>query len=125
MGYHIKRIPDEPIIVETWDAHYDPETDAPQAAQDIIRVMETIKTPVVVIVDMRAARLTFDDILHMAQSASNEAAPARHPMQRRRIIVTDNEVISKSAEGLDSEIFGHIAVDIATTMDEALAMARQ
>lgn len=125
MGYSIKMLPGEPIIVETWDADYNPQTDGRNAAQEIITLMDAMGEPVTVIVDMRAASLTFDDILLMAKSASSESAPSRHPNQRRRIIVTDNSVISTAAKGLDSEVFGHIAIDIATSMDEALTMARR
>lgn len=125
MGYKIEVIPGEPIIVETWDRYYDPATDGPRAAREIIQVMETLNKPVVAIVDMRAAALSFDDILLLAQSASSKTAPARHPLQRRRIIVTTSEVVSMAAEGLDNAIFGHIVVDIATSMEEALEKARQ
>lgn len=125
MGYKIEVLPGEPIVIETWDANYDPPTDAPKAAQEIIQVMEHLNKSVVVIVDMRAASLTFNDILLMAQTASGKSAPARHPLQHRRIIVTNDSIVSIAAQGLDSEVFGRITVDIATSMDQALEMARQ
>jgi hypothetical protein len=125
MGYKITKLPGEPILVETWDANFDVAKDGRRASQEIIEKMEELNQMVVVIVDMRAAKLSFDDILMMAQSASGKDAPARHPLQRRRIIVTDSSIVSLAAQGLDSEVFGHIAVDIATSMEEALDKARE
>jgi len=124
MGYTIEVRPDESVIIETWDAAYDPRTDAPQAAQEIIQLMEAARRPTTVIVDMRAKALSFDDILLMAKAASSKNAPSRHPMQRRRIIVTASDVVSMAAEGLDSAFFGHIVVDVASSLEEALEMAR-
>jgi hypothetical protein len=125
MGYRIEKLRGEPIIIETWDANYDPAEEGPKASQEIIRMMDTINEPTVVIVDMRAMALTFNDILLMAQAASSRSAPAHHPLQRRRIIITDSSIVSLAAQGLDSELFGRIKVDIATSMDEALEIARQ
>ncbi|MBI5960124.1 MAG: hypothetical protein HY866_15395 [Chloroflexi bacterium] len=125
MGYKVEALLDEPIIIETWDEHYNVMTDGLKASQDIIKLMDAASGPVTVIVDMRAAKLTFDDILLMAKAASSDKAPSRHPKQRRRIIVTDSHMISFAAQGLDSEVFGHIVVDIATSMEDALNMARQ
>lgn len=125
MGYKIEVRPQESVIVETWDAHYDPQIDAPQAAKEIIQLMDAAARPMTVIVDMRAKSLTFNDILLMAKSASAKDAPSRHPLQRRRIIVTTSEIIAMAADGLDTAIFGHIVVDIAGSMEEALTMARE
>lgn len=125
MGYKIEVRPDDLLVIETWDENYNPQVDGPRAAQEIIQIMDTFTKPVAVIVDMRAANLTFDDILLLASMASSKNAPARHLMQRRRIIVTDSSVVSLAAEGLDSEVFGHIAVDIATSMEQAFEMAQE
>jgi hypothetical protein len=125
MGYKIEVRPEDSVIIETWDAAYDPKTDAPQAAKEIIQLMEAARRPTTVIVDMRAKALTFDDILLMAKSASSKDAPSHHPMQRRRIIVTTSDIISMAAEGLDNAVFGHIVVDIAGSVEEALEMARK
>lgn len=125
MGYTIELLPDEPIIIETWQSDYNPETDSTKAAQEIISLMDQIGKPVTVIVDMRAKTLSFDDLVLLAKKASSEDAPAQHPNQRRRIIVTDSEAISLAAKGLNSEVFGHLAVELATSMEEALAAARK
>lgn len=125
MGYKIEALPGESIIVETWDADFKAEIDGPRASQEMIRMMETLKKSVVVIVDMRAVDLTLDDIMNMAQAATSKTAPGRHPLQRRRIIVTDDTVVSMAAKGLDSAVFNHLVVDIATSMEDALKMARQ
>lgn len=125
MGYKIELQPGEPIIWEIWDANYNPEVDAPKAAQDIIRLMDESPEPVAVIVDMREASLTFDDLLLLAKSSSGENAPARHPKQRKRVIVTTDNIISLVAKGMDHELFGHIKLDIVTTTRDALAHARE
>ncbi len=125
MGYKIESFPKEKLIVETWGADYSPAVDGPQAARDIIKAMDALNEPVTVIVDMRAAQLSFNDILTLSQVAADKNAPARHPLQRRRIIVTDSNIVSMAAQGLDHEVFGHIMVDIATSMEEAWKMAQQ
>lgn len=125
MGYKIETVPHEPIIIETWGKDYNPKVDGPNAAQEMNRLMDASREPVTVIVDMRAANMTLEDIIFMAKVASSENAPAHHPKQRRRIIVTDSSLISLAAKGMDSEVFGNIAMDITTSMDEALDLARQ
>lgn len=125
MGYKIELQPGEPIVWEIWDANYNPSVDAPQAAQEIIRIMDAATKPMSVIVDMREASLTFDDLLQMAKHASGENAPARHPNQRKRVIITNNDIISLVAKGMDHELFGNIKLDIVATTKEALAHARE
>jgi uncharacterized protein (DUF433 family) len=87
--------------------------------------MDASPDPVSVIVDMREANLTFDDLLQLAKSSSSENAPARHPKQRKRVIITTNDIIAMVAKGMDHELFGHITLDIVTTAKEALAHARE
>jgi hypothetical protein len=125
MGYRIELQPGEPIIWEVWDANYNPEIDGPQAAQELIRLMDDSPVPVAVIVDMREANLTFDDLLQLAKSSSSENAPARHPKQRKRVIITHSDIISMVAKGMDHELFGHITLDVVTTSKDALERARQ
>lgn len=125
MGYRLEVLPGEPIVVETWDADYDPSTDAPQAAREVIQLMEAADQPMAVIVDMRAKSLNVNEILLMARMSSGASAPSRHPRQRKRIIVTDSRFISMAAKGLDSDVFGHIKLDIVGSMEDALALARQ
>jgi hypothetical protein len=125
MGYKIEILPNEPIILETWDADYNPSIDASKAAQEIIQIMDAANGPMSVIVDMRAKTFNFNDILLMAKLSSGSSAPSHHPKQRKRVIVTDSRLISTAAKGLDSDIFGHIKLDIADNLEDALKLVRQ
>lgn len=124
MSYKLEVHPGEPIIWETWNADFDPETDTPAITRAQLKMLNASQTPMVVITDTRAVTLTFDDILYLASNAVPEELN-HHPRLRRIILVTTSEIVAKSAEGLNNEAFGYVKLDIVASREEALARARQ
>lgn len=124
MSYKLEVHPGESIIWETWNADFDPEADTPAITREQLKMLNAARGPMVVITDTRAVTLTFDDILYLASNAVPEELN-HHPRLSRIILVTTSEIVAKSAEGLDNEVFGYVKLDIVASREEALACARQ
>jgi hypothetical protein len=124
MSYTIATRPNESIIWETWEADFDAESDAEAATGEELRILNTSSSPMVLVVDMRLVQLDWDGIVYIA----NFGIPKElrdHPRLRKIVAITTNEIIKASAQGLDTEAFGFVKVDIVTSPQEALTRARK
>jgi hypothetical protein len=123
MSYSIKTLPNERIIWETWAADFDPLTEADQATRQELKILNASSQPMVVVVDLRALSLNWDEILYLANHGVPEELN-HHPQLQRIIIVTSSEAVSMSAQGMDSAPFGYIKLDVVASPEDALTRAR-
>lgn len=123
MSYAIEVLQEERIMVETWGADFNPEVEAEETIQKELEILSAATGPMVAIVDMRQVQLDWNDILYLASHGVPDELK-NHPNLHRIILLTTDEVVEKSAEGMNSEAFGFIKLDIVASKDEALARAR-
>ena len=124
MSYTIKVLPDAPILWETWGADFDAMTEAEQATQQELKILDASSQPMVAVVDLRAVPLGWDDILYLASHGVPEELN-HHPRLQHIILITSSEVVSMAAQGMDSDAFGYVKMDIVASPEEALAAARR
>jgi hypothetical protein len=124
MSYTIKVLPDGPILWETWGADFDPMTEAEQATQEELKILNASSQPMAAVVDLRAVPLSWDEIVYLA----NHGVPDElnhHPRLQGIVLITSSEVVSMAAQGMNSEAFGYVNMDIVASPEEALAVARR
>ncbi|NDJ75070.1 MAG: hypothetical protein GYB65_02330 [Chloroflexi bacterium] len=122
--YGIQKLPDGPITLytATRDAHLRVLALSNQALRD---VLDAQSDPVIHIADMRAAQLSFQDMITLAANAAwGQNALFRHPMIREVLIVTRDEVLCLTAQSLTSDSYGTIPIRLFSNLSEALAYAR-
>jgi hypothetical protein len=124
MSYSVELRKNESVIWEVWGADYNPETETEAALRDEMRCLEEAGKPVVLIGDVRAIKLSFDDILYLASNGIPKEVTG-HPNYRGEILISSDEVVADSAAGLDNEVFGFIKLHVVATPESALALARQ
>ena len=124
MSYTIELRADGRILWETWGADFDPETETEAATHKELELLDAARQPMVAVVDMRLVPLDLDDIIYLANHGVPEEL-ANHPRLNKIILITTDEVVAQSAEGMDSEPFGFIKFGIVSSPEEALAQARE
>lgn len=124
MSYSVKVLSGESIFWETWGSDFDPETDLELVTREDLKILDASNGPMVGIVDIRSVALTVNDILFLANHGLPEELSS-HPKLRRIILISTDEIVNVAAKGMDSEVFGFVKMDIMSSDDEALALARQ
>jgi hypothetical protein len=91
----------------------------------IISILNQQTEPVFYVVDLRKLDISFDDTLALINRvARGEDSLLRHPNIREIIYVISNSFQRAVAEGLDSEWFGNLKVELVYSLDEAFDYIR-
>jgi hypothetical protein len=126
MSYDLERLPDDPVILFKGYKDFGAPNELGQAVGDIMRLLDQQPEPVYLIQDERLHRTpNVEEMIIVGQALAWETrALYRHPMLAGVIIVTANEITQALYQGLNSEVFGHVQVELFDTPDEALAYVR-
>ncbi|NDJ75069.1 MAG: hypothetical protein GYB65_02325 [Chloroflexi bacterium] len=128
--YYLEKLPNEPIVIVTMTAEFDTQRDLspgnPKAYNYFEANPDGITAPVFFINDFSAATLTLEDLIFGATVTSRSAKSVyHHPLVREVIMIPSSDLHKAAAEGLRSDVFGNVALQIIDTLEEALAYARQ
>lgn len=126
MSYSVEKLPGEPIILYVGHQDHQVAVEIENVVLDVTRLLDAQSEPVYFVNDLRAERTpTVDELIMAADLLARKAsAMYHHPMVRKLVVVTNNEVIRAAYQGGASKIFGNIHAVIFDTLDEALAYAR-
>jgi len=126
MPFTTVKLENEPIIVHTMLEGYSVAQEGAAGTDSINRLLDAQSEPVYLILNPGSLQIGVDDVVSGASlAARGGSAFAHHPNVRETIVVSTSGLIKLAAKGLDSEIFGHVAIRAFGTMDEALAYCRQ
>ena len=121
----IERLPDEPIVKVTLLAGFDFGDDMVEGNKPSFELLDSLDNPVFWILDMRQAKLGLEQLISSASMMTRGERPLwKHPMIRQTVIVSNASMIQLAAKGLNSDIFGNIAVKVFGTTEEAVDYAR-
>lgn len=127
MSFSTEKLEGEPIIIHTMHADYKAKEDADDGALSIITLLDAETEPayLYLIVDIQEAVFGLDDVVFAANlGARGEQPITHHHNVRETIVVTRSDLLKLAARGLDSDAFGHVAIKVFGTLDEALAYCR-
>ncbi|MBN2304760.1 MAG: hypothetical protein JXQ72_09805 [Anaerolineae bacterium] len=124
--YTVQKLPDESIVIITTHEGYDPSQHVTEAAKAVNRVLDKVSGPVVFIQDLTSVKTDMDDIMVAADTTGRgDAAPFHHANIGEIITVTQDPILRRVFEGMQTDTYGNIKMVILDTLDEALAYARQ
>ena len=110
-----------PVLMNTLEAGYVFARDFPEGVAEMRRIMDAHPEPLFIIDDVRAARLTVDDLINAANQGSRGEHPLwRHPNSRGIYFISKDEAIALAAKGMNSPAFGNTAVKVFPTLEDAL-----
>jgi len=125
MSFDTKLLPNEPILLQIWNADFSFKAEAEEVEKQAKEILDSVDEPVFYIADMRAARLTLEDVIAGANQTGRGAEPIfKHPNVRQIIFISENRILELGAKGMRSPVFGGIDVKVFKTLDEALAYVR-
>jgi hypothetical protein len=122
--YTIEKLPDEPIIIQTIRSDSS-ATEVPDSMSTMRELLESADTALFVIYDVSHASFGVQDILSGSNEASRSERPLlKHPNIRETLVVSTSDLVKMAARGMNSPIFGNIALKVFDTLEEALTYCR-
>lgn len=124
MAFKVERLPNEPIIVVTWQMPVDTGKETPQTFVDIDALIGPDET-VYCITDLRAVNIDFGTLV-TAMAAQRVKAPGSpsDPRLRSSLVGTGMlwEIASRGAKQLQ---YGGLDIPLYSSLEDALANARE
>ncbi len=124
MDTRVQKLDNEPIIIVTIDADFSIREDGEAMNEVVLALLDAQPTPIFLIMDLREMKIDLEDMIFGANQAARQLHLFKHKNVRERILITASRVITLSAQGMQSPIFGGIEMKVFKTLDEALAYAR-
>ncbi|MBE2267424.1 MAG: hypothetical protein IAE80_04270 [Anaerolinea sp.] len=122
--YTYQFLDDAPIVVFTPNADYRIGTDHAASTKALLDILDQSARPLVYIADLQGLRYDIDEIMAGASTVSRGKNPTyHHPNMKKLIVVTTDDGLIQSYQGLDNPIFGNVHAYIYSTLDDALADA--
>lgn len=125
MPYKVERLPNEPIIVVTWQSPTDPGEDADKMCEEVDACIKPDETKVYCINDFREVKINFSALVSgMAVQRQNRPGAAGDPRIRSIMIGSGTlwDLASKAAKQLQ---YGGLDMPLFATLDDAIAHARE
>ena len=124
--YLIEKLPGEPIVVGTTFDSWEPIADIPVWAEDAYNFLDTMTEPVTYVANLiPSGSWSIDELVRAASGVARGAKPIlHHPKLKETLIVTEQRLVTMSALGLQSNVFGNVRVKAFTSLEEALTYAR-
>lgn len=121
MSYIIERLPNKPVILQTFHSDFDtPEWEG--SAAELVRLLDDLREPVYFICDMTQISLGLDNVISAANRATTGSEPIfHHPKIQEIVLVSNDALVKLAAWGLNTVVFCNMKVWVFGTLDEALA----
>lgn len=108
-------------LLNTLQEGYDYSRDYPEGVAEMRRIMDAHAGPLYIIDDVRAVRLTLDELVAAANSGSRGESPLwHHPKMLGIYFITTDPTIKMAVSGIKSEAFGKVHARVCGTVEEAL-----
>lgn len=120
----IERHSTQPIFIVTMTENFDFGDDMRVGDEAAYAILDEVDTRVYWIVDILRTSMSFERLLNATNSVASGQEPLfKHPNIKQVILVSESRMIQLAAKGLDSEIFGHLAVKVFDTVEDAIHYA--
>ena len=125
--YHFEKLDDEPFLIFTAYNSYSMAEDAEESVKVTFDLLNHINEPIYYILDWQDIDpLNMEDVSVGAMSVALSQNPLfKHPKFLGIGFVTSSEILAMAAKGLDSELYGHIKIEIFDSVDDAVNFFRQ
>jgi hypothetical protein len=125
MSYKVEMLPNEPIMVTTFEAGFDVRRDATGVVKQMRALLDAATQPVYMLDDTINMKLNFADLVGgLAMVTRGETDVVNHRNVRRIVIVTSSDILKFATTALKQSQYGGKEVAVYTSMDDALAAIR-
>lgn len=124
-GYHLEKLPDEPIVISVLHEDWDIESELSQIITELTAVFDTASQPLYFISDIVEISVDMQGMIAAANLVTRgDGALFQHPNLKVVLVVTQNKMLELAAKGVNSEVFGFAPTQVFTNREETLAYAR-
>lgn len=123
-NYTIELLQDPAILIFTVDETFHMVEDHPKSTEKVLQILDQQTDPVVYIGDLRRLNYDFEEAVQGANRVSRgKTSTYHHPMIKKVCVVTNDDVLIATFQGLDNPLFGSVKVHLYSTREEAIADA--
>jgi len=124
--YRIEAHPTLPIMMTKFEKNFVFMEHGLAYSADVKAFLDQQTSPVFYVFDLTEWHLmSFDEMMTAAaQAAKGKQTNFHHPMNRYTLIITDNPVVSMSAEGMTSSAYDQAQIKVFGSVDEAINFAK-
>ena len=126
MTFTIELLPDEPIMLLTFSEDFKVGQHI-AASDDATRaLLDTVNEPVFNVLDLRKVSMSFDDIMLGSNTGARSSNPIwKDPRIRETLFVSNMSLVNIAVKGLRSATFNNIKAQAFSSVEDALAYARE
>jgi hypothetical protein len=124
MSYTVEKFPNERIVLQVLHADYSYGSEGAESANAVFDILEAQNEPIYLIMDIREAAFSMEDILQGSSSVMQQRQLLKHPNIIENIIVTESRFMKLVVQGFNSPVFGNVNVRVFDSRDAAIAYAR-
>jgi len=124
-SYSVEKLSDPPIILSILFENYSVSRDMAASDEASRAILDASDELLFTVTDITHVKFTFEDILFAATQGARGSKPLwHHPKIREMILISPSTMIKYAAKGMNSPVFGNLAIRVFDTVDEALAYCR-
>ncbi|MFN8529478.1 MAG: hypothetical protein U0670_12775 [Anaerolineae bacterium] len=124
-NYTLQVLDDAPVLVFTVNEQYHIAHDHAESTAETLRILDQQPGPVAYISNLLRLNYDFNEIVEGATRVSRGKNPTyHHPNMAKLIVVTTDDGLIQSYQGLNNPAFGNVMAHIFSTYEEALADAK-
>ena len=123
MSVRVEKLPDQPVIILTYQGHMDVETVKSAFVQSAV-IADTINGTVYRISDVRKGEGNFADVVNIIKAIRESALGSSADPKIKGIFVGGHQMVRLYADILKQEQFGATNIPFFKTMEEALEYIR-
>jgi hypothetical protein len=129
MTIHVSRLPDEAIIVATFEPPLNLHEEIPWMFQKFLELRDTIENSRIyyVVIDTatsRGAKYNFGEVVFILGEARTASRQKRPDMEARLMLVGGGVLIDMAAKAMAQLQYGSYAMRMYATVEDALSTAR-
>jgi len=115
-----------PIMMTRFNPSFEFAKDAMPYTVQTRQKLDAQSSPVFYLFDLSDwHNMSLDELMQAAaQAARGKDSNFHHPMNRGTLIITQEDIVAMSAEGLHSAAYGNANVKVFNTVDDALNFAQ-
>jgi hypothetical protein len=125
MTFTIEMLPDEPIVICTMSAQFNPMRDYGAFWQQLGAILKDKEGPIYRITHLKTDQIEFSDMVLALAAEAKSGMPGSLTDPRIRSVLVNRSLLAQMAvESIQQEQYGQLETPLFGTLDEALAHVR-
>jgi hypothetical protein len=125
MIMQVTRLPDLPVLLREIGADYKAYGPNSSFYEEDIALLDSESLPIYYVIDLRHFKISVNDMFDAARNTPEQLQLMRHRNIIQTLLITQNRMMELAARGMNSPMFGNIALKPFPTVEAALDYVRQ